>query len=309
MAATYDEINWIGVGSAVRDRRSESGLSAEDAALKLCLSKKQILALESGSSAPFPGATVRSWCGHRYAVMLGLDWEHLVQAPPGEDRAAVSESMQATACPIEPGPAPETRRERYRGRLLLSGPVLALIAVITYNTALTDASAPASTPAAKIAPKVNSPVVVLSSADTASAGNSAAPVDWETAARGVASVAASPAEVSDHTQTSPASTSAAVETVVEIQGRDPAKQTGSFFVSSKEHAALLKKMRSDPGAGIRIDLPQGAERRIPISPNEIVRVAEGRNLAIFYQGRMVPAQVVDSGAWVNFVRKTADSSD
>jgi len=309
MAATYDEINWIGVGSAVRDRRSASGLSHEDAAQKLCLSKKQILALESGSSAPFPGALVRSWCGRRYALLLGLDWERLVQLPPSEDQAVGTKNILASALPVAPEAAPETERERPRGHMLLSGAVLLLIVVIAIKMAVTDSSAPVSPPAAEVAPKVNSPVVLSSSADTAPVEPSASPVNRQAAAKGEATVAANPAEIANQTQTSPAPTKAAVETVFEIQGKDPAKQVGSFFVSSKEQAALLKKKRNDPGEGIRIDLPQGAELRIPISPNEIVRVAEGRNLDIFYQGRMVPSQIVESGTWVNFVRKTSDTRD
>lgn len=313
MAATCDEIDWIGIGSAVRDRRSANGLSPEYAAQKLCLSKKQILALESGSSAPFPGATVRSWCGRRYAVLLGLDWERLVQPPPGADQAVVTETVvteniPASALPVAPEAAPETGSEGSRGQMLLGASVLLLMLVIAIVLAGTDATAPVSTPAAELAPRVNSPVVAFSSANTTPAEQSASPADYQTAAKGEAATAADPAEIADQKQTSPPSTKAAVETVIEIQGIDPAKQTGSFFVSSKEQAALLKKKRDDPGTGVRIDLPQGAERRIPISPNEIVRVAEGRNLGIFYQGRMVPAQVVESGAWVNFVRKMSDTS-
>ena len=318
MAATCDEINWIGIGSAVRDRRSANGLSAEDAAQKLCLSKKQILALESGSSAPFPGATVRSWCGRRYAVLLGLDWEHLVQPPPSADQAVVTEtvvteSVPTSAPPVEPVAAPQTGSERPRGQLLLGAAVLLLMVVIAIVLAGTDSTAPVSTPVAKVAPRVNSPVVAFSSADPAPAEQSAPavsyqPADYQIAAKGEAAVAANPAEIANQKQTSPPSTIAAAETVIEIQGMDPAKQTGSFFVSSKEQAALLKKKWNDPGAGVRIDLPQGAERRIPISPNEIVRVAEGRNLGIFYQGRMVPARVIESGAWVNFVRNKSDTS-
>ena len=309
MAATCDEINWIGVGLAVRDRRSASGLSPEDAAQKLCLSKKQILALESGSSAPFPGVSVRSWCGRRYAVLLGLDWEHLVQPPRGEDQAVVTENIPAPALPLAPEAAPETGRKVHRSYLLLGGAVLLLIVVIAIKMAVTDSPVPVSTPAAELTPKVNAPVVVSSSADTAPAGQSAAPFDRPAAANGEAAVAANAAEIIDQTQTPPAPIKAEAETVFEIQGRDPAKQTGSFFVSSKEQAALLKKKWNEPGAGIRIDLPPGAGRRIPISPNEIVRVAEGRNLGIFYQGRMVPAQAVERGAWVKFVRKTSDTSD
>lgn len=197
MATTYDEIDWIGVGSAVRDRRSASGLSPEVAAQKLCLSKKQILALESGSSAPFPGVLVRSWCGRRYAVLLGLDWEHLVQPPPGEDPAVVTENILASALPVKPEAAPETGREGSRGHPLLGGAVLLLIVAIAIKIAVTDSSVPVSTPAAEVAPKVNSPVVVSSSADTAPAEKSAPPVNRQAAATGEATVAANPAQITN----------------------------------------------------------------------------------------------------------------
>jgi cytoskeletal protein RodZ len=307
MAATYDEINWIGVGSVVRDRRSASGLSHEDAAQKLCLSKKQILALENGSSAPFPGALVRSWCGRRYAVLLGLDWERLVQPPPGDDQSVVTENILASALPLAPAPVPETGRERPGSHMLLSGAILLLMVVIAIEMTVNDSSAPVSPPAAEVAPKVISHAVVFSSVDIAPVEPSAPPADRQAAAKGEATVVANPAKIANQTQTSAAAAKAAVETVFEIQGKDPAKRVGSFFVSSKEQAALLKKKRNDPGEGVRIELAQGAELLIPISPSEIFRVAEGRNLEIFYQGRMVPAQIVESGAWVNLVRKTSDT--
>jgi cytoskeletal protein RodZ len=309
MAATYDEINWIGVGSAVRDRRSASGLSHEDAAQKLCLSKKQIIALESGSSAPFPGALVRSWCGRRYAVLLGLDWERLVQPPPGDDQAVVTENSFASARPVVPEAASETRPGRRRSHVLLGGSVLLLMVAIAIGMTITNPSAPVSLRAAEVAFKVNSPVATSTSADTGPVEPFAPPVDRQAAAKNDATVAADPAEVANQTQAPPAPAKTAVETVVEIQGIDPAKQVGSFFVSSKEQAALFKKKRNEPGDGVRIDLHRGAELRIQISPNEIVRVAEGRDLGMFYQGRMVPAQIVESGDWVSFVRKTSDTSD
>lgn len=312
MATIYDEINWIDVGTAVRDRRSARGLSAEEAAYKLCLSKKQILALESGSSAPFPGVSVRSWCGRRYAALLGLDWERLVQAPPGVATATVTENLLSPATAATPEAAvaaPGTGLGRPLGRLLLDGAVLLLVVVITIGTAATNAPVPVSTPVAEFSPRVDAPAVVLSSADTASVEEFSPPVYRQAAAQDESTIAANPADIVNQAQMVPAATKAAAEMVIEIEGRDPAKQTDSFFVSSKEQAALLKKHWNDPGAGTRIDLPQGTNRRIPISANEIIRVAEGRSLGIFYQGRMVPARAVESGAWVSFVRKTSDAGD
>ncbi len=197
MAATCEEINWIGVGSAVRDRRSASGLSPEDAAHKLCLSKKQILALESGSSAPFPGASVRSWCGRRYAVLLGLDWERLVQAPPSEDQAVVAESIPASALPVEAEAVPATGRGWSRAHLLLVGAVLLLMVAIGFKMAVKDSSPPATTPVAQVAAKLNSPVVAFSSAYAAAAGRSATPVDRLASANAGATRVADPAEITN----------------------------------------------------------------------------------------------------------------
>jgi hypothetical protein len=180
---------------------------------------------------------------------------------------------------------------------------------IAIGMTITNPSAPVSLRAAEVAFKVNSPVATSTSADTGPVEPFAPPVDRQAAAKNDATVAADPAEVANQTQAPPAPAKTAVETVVEIQGIDPAKQVGSFFVSSKEQAALFKKKRNEPGDGVRIDLHRGAELRIQISPNEIVRVAEGRDLGMFYQGRMVPAQIVESGDWVSFVRKTSDTSD
>jgi cytoskeletal protein RodZ len=307
MAATFEQIDWTGVASAVRDRRSASGLSPEAAAQKLCLSKSQILALESGSGAPFPGESVRSWCARRYAALLGLDWDHLVQAPRSEEQTATAASVTATARAVAPEAAAKPGRARSRAYLLISGPLAVLAVVIANNMAITGPSAPVSAPAAKFSAKHNSPVVVRAPAVIAPAEKAAPPINPPTAAIAEVAVADPPVEVAAPTPAVPIS--ATVQTVVDVQGIDAAKQTGSFFVSTKEQTVLLKKKQNDPGTGTRIDLAQGAGRRIAIAADEIVRVAEGRDLEIFYQGRKVPARVVDSGAWVHFVRKTSDSAD
>jgi cytoskeletal protein RodZ len=309
MAATFEQIDWTGVASAVRDRRSASGLSPEAAAQKLCLSKSQILALESGSGAPFPGESVRSWCARRYAALLGLDWDQLVQAPCREEQTATAASVTATACAVAPEAAAKPGRARSRAYLLISGPLAVLAVVIANNMANTGPPAPVSTPAAKIAAKHYSPAVARASAVVAPAEKAAPPINPPTAAIAEIAVADPPVEVAGQAPTPAVPTSAAVQTVVDVQGIDAAKQTGSFFVSTKEQAVLLKKRQNDPGSGTRIDLAQGAGRRIAIAADEIVRVAEGRDLGIFYQGRKVPARVVESGAWVHFVRKTSDSAD
>ena len=89
--------------------------------------------------------------------------------------------------------------------------------------------------------------------------------------------------------------------VVTVQGMNPDKPAGVFFVIAKEPAALSKKRRKDPADGTRIDLAQGASVRIAIARNEIFRVAKGRDIEIFYQGRKVAPKTIESGAWMSFV--------
>ncbi|TRZ70710.1 MAG: polymer-forming cytoskeletal family protein [Rhodocyclaceae bacterium] len=89
--------------------------------------------------------------------------------------------------------------------------------------------------------------------------------------------------------------------VVTVHGVNPRKPAGLFSVTSKEPSVLFRKKRQDPSDGTRIDVLEGATKTIPIGKDEIFRVAAGRNLMIFYQGRMVPPRTVESGAWMSFV--------
>lgn len=97
-------------------------------------------------------------------------------------------------------------------------------------------------------------------------------------------------------------------TVVTVQGVNPRKPAGLFSVTAKEPSVLLKKKRQDPSEGTRIEIPEGATKTIPIGKDEVFRVADGRNLMIFYQGRMVAPKNVESGAWMSFVPQTASGA-
>jgi cytoskeletal protein CcmA (bactofilin family) len=89
--------------------------------------------------------------------------------------------------------------------------------------------------------------------------------------------------------------------VVVVQGVNPGKPAGVFSVIGNEPAVLFKKKRQDPGEGTRIDVPQGPVQTIAIARNEIFRVAQGRNINVFYQGRKVAPKAIESGAWMGFV--------
>lgn len=89
--------------------------------------------------------------------------------------------------------------------------------------------------------------------------------------------------------------------IITVQGMDLDKPSDVFFVATKEPAVLYKKQRSDTGEGTRIDLASGAKRRFYVSESEVVRVAQGRNLEMFFQGRKLSNSTIQSGSWINFV--------
>ncbi|MCK9387331.1 MAG: polymer-forming cytoskeletal protein [Sulfuritalea sp.] len=91
------------------------------------------------------------------------------------------------------------------------------------------------------------------------------------------------------------------ENVVLVQGVNPGKPSGVFSVVGREPSVLFRKNRHDPGDGTRIDISQGAAVSIAIAKNEIFRVAKGKNIEIYYQGRKVAPKTTESGAWMSFV--------
>jgi transcriptional regulator with XRE-family HTH domain len=91
------------LGEAYRDQRAHLQWSQEECATRLCLSKKQVIALELGSSTVFLSYTVRYWCMHRYASLLELDWEclqktHALGTPVADaDAATCALATQASS--------------------------------------------------------------------------------------------------------------------------------------------------------------------------------------------------------------------
>ena len=122
------------LGEAYRDRRAELQWSQEECATRLCLSKKQVIALELGSSAVFLSYTVRYWCMHRYATLLELDWEYLQKThalgtpvPDASTCALATPASSVVPTETEPIPAPDTK---------------------ALDTSAPDATAPAAQPGA-----------------------------------------------------------------------------------------------------------------------------------------------------------------
>ena len=308
-----DDIDWVGLGKALREARDLCHRSQESAAVKLCLSGKQIRALESGSGVPFPGDTVRSWCARRYATQLGLDWESFAQ-PPRSDaiEAPALLSIAPETAPAVPAPG---AGKQLRLRLLLGATAMLVVIVIAAYPRTRNSAPLVSPPVADVGFKAAPPAPAAVRAGDSSAAVETAPVDNgqvdakdETIlAAAVESAAIAPIAVTPQTGREPASRLAG--NVVEVLGIDSSKSPEYFFINSKDASVLVKRKRQDPSGGVRMDFAQGSAKRVPIAADELVRVEEGKDVEIFYQGRMLPPQVIASGNWARFVQKSAEDGN
>lgn len=104
---------------------------------------------------------------------------------------------------------------------------------------------------------------------------------------------------------SPAPPAAGAEEVVTVHGVNPAKPAAVFLLVGKAPSVLYRKKRGEAGEGTRLAVPQGRAVSIAIGRNDLFRVAEGRDIEIFYQGRKVTPKTIESGAWMSFVPQGA----
>jgi len=72
------------------------------------------------------------------------------------------------------------------------------------------------------------------------------------------------------------------------------------LVIANEAAILFKKRRDEPEPGTRIDLAQGGTKTIAIARDDILRVEQGPDIELLYQGRKVAPKMVRSGQWMGF---------
>jgi len=85
-----------------------------------------------------------------------------------------------------------------------------------------------------------------------------------------------------------------------VQGVNPGKPDDFFWITAKEPTVLLKKKREDKTDGTRIDVPSGKKITIAIAKDEILRVIQGRNIEILFQGKKVGSKTIEGGAWMSF---------
>lgn len=122
------------------------------------------------------------------------------------------------------------------------------------------------------------------------------PATSDTASRGNDATAAAEQRGSGEGQTA-----AGDGRFVTVEGVNPSRSTGVFLLVSKDSSVLYKKKLDDASQGQRIDMAAGEKVSVAIASDEILRVAKGREVSIFYQGKKVPPKTIESGAWIKFV--------
>ena len=307
--ARLDQPDWLLIGCQLKAKREQLNKTEVDFAHELCLSVKQVKAMEAGKIWPFPGVAPHQWCVQRYARAVGLVWGELyayrdapAQAANDYDPAAETTVVSPPAQIASPGPGPRT--SLVSKHFIVSLLLLAMLAAVVVGASLIE-NEPISPDLAPtgyqrnetketlrksevIIADVASEASVITASEIAPAPAIAEqqPVDGERVATPVIAPPSAPLESSE---------------IIEFHGRDAAKKSGSIYIHASAAVTVIKKRKDSPGEGDRIELPRGAERRIPISTAEVIGVAEGAGFKVYFQGQLVPHSMFRAGRWVRFI--------
>jgi len=309
--ARLDQPDWLLIGCQLKTKREQLNKTEVDLAYALCLSVKQVKAMDGGKIWPFPGVASHQWCVQRYARAVGLVWAELyaypdepAQSAKDDDTADETTVVSPPAQISTPGPRVALVSKHFIVSLLLLGVLASAMigARLIENeptrpdlesrayqlnetketlrkseVKLADVASDASVnTASEIAPAI-APAPAIAEQQ---------PVDGTLAATPVIAPPSAPIESSE---------------IIEFHGRDPAKKSGSIYIHASAAVTVIKKRKDSPGEGDRIELPRGAERRIPISSAEVIGVAEGEGFKVYFQGQLVPPSMFRAGRWVRFI--------
>lgn len=305
--ARLDQPDWLRIGCQLKAKREQLNKTEVDFAHELCLSVKQVKAMEGGKIWPFPGVAPHQWCVQRYARAVGLVWGELyayrdapAQAANDYDPAAETTVVSPPAQIASPGPGPRT--SLVSKHFIVSLLLLAMLAAVVVGASLIENEpiSPDLEPTGYqrnetketlrksevIIADVASEASVITASETAPAIAEQQPVDGTLAATPVIAPPSAPIESSE---------------IIEFHGRDAAKKSGSIYIHASAAVTVIKKRKDSPGEGDRIELQRGAERRIPISTAEVIGVAEGAGFKVYFQGQLVPHSMFRAGRWVRFI--------
>ena len=305
--ARLDQPDWLRIGCQLKAKREQLNKTEVDFAHELCLSVKQVKAMEGGKIWPFPGVAPHQWCVQRYARAVGLVWGELyayrdapAQAAKDYDSADETIVVSPPAQIASPGPGPRT--SLVSKHFIVSLLLLAMLAAVVVGASLIE-NEPISPDLAPtgyqrnetketlrksevIIADVASEASVITASETAPAIAEQQPVDGTLAATPVIAPPSAPIESSE---------------IIEFHGRDAAKKSGSIYIHASAAVTVIKKRKYSLGEGDRIELQRGAERRIPISTAEVIGVAEGAGFKVYFQGQLVPHSMFRAGRWVRFI--------
>lgn len=309
--ARLDQPDWLLIGCQLKAKREQLNKTEADLAHELCLSVKQVKAMEAGKTWPFPGVAPRQWCVQRYARAVGLVWGELyayrdapAQAANDYDTAAETTVVSPPAQIASPGPRTSLVSKHFIVSLLL----LAMLAAVVVGASLIE-NEPISPDLAPTGYQRNETKETLRKSEVIIA-DVASEASVITASEIAPVIAPAPAiaeqQPVDRTPDAtpviaPPSVRTESSEIIEFQGRDAAKKSGSIYIHASAAVTVIKKRKDDPGEGDRIELPRGAERRIPISSAEVIGVAEGAGFKVYFQGQLVPHSMFRAGRWVRFI--------
>lgn len=258
--------DWQAVGARLRASRESQGLQASVIAGKLCLSQRQVLAIESGETQPFPSDTTRVWCVRRYATLLGLDWVDVVGVPT----PVTSSTPETAAEAMVDDRADATSRPRPR----ITPVVIAVTGALTVAAGFFAFNVQDTAPEAPIAAAPTPSGIAEAAREVPAARNDNVTPD--------APAQATPAPAAE-----------------EIQGNDPTKSANAVFVRS-DQPVIVYKRRRDGGEETRLEVSAGAATRVAIERGELLRIETPRDARLYFQGRQVPREAIERGAWLQF---------
>lgn len=95
------------------------------------------------------------------------------------------------------------------------------------------------------------------------------------------------------------------EETVTVNGANPNRPAGVFLLIAHEATVLQRKHADEAGSGTRLSADAGEKVSISIDAGDLIRVAKGSALEIYFQGQKVPRNLVERGVWIRFVPKPA----
>jgi cytoskeletal protein RodZ len=289
MPAEYD-LDWGAIGfqlGAARDRQDQP---PEYFAHLLCLSKKQILAMECGDVTPFPATSALAWSIRRYANLLGLDEANLLKQDRATEPATTTDDLfeAPNNTPMDAEVAVETdvitlpEKQLRPSRNFIPSARAVLWVGLASLAGFVALQTPQSARIQKL-PAVTEYTAITGPATGASVSAADTPL--------APAAFANPAIVSD-------------AVVIAIQGLDAAIPGEYFYVESRAPLVIKKKAVDTPHMITTAEFPQGITQRMPVRSDELIQIAGENNIDLYYQKRKIQPDQYAAGQWLRFIKKT-----